>query len=198
MPDVRLSLLEQVRIASPCPARWDDMAGDDRTRHCAQCDLQVHNLSAMTADEAEDLLRRHFAPDAPFSHEPDDAPPARFCATVFRRADGTILTRDCPVGLARVRARARRAVARGALALGGLIGAALALAGLARSTARQGQLRQRDPFARVAEWIDPPSVMPPIFTPTAGGISLGDIRMTGKMMVPPARAPVPECNNAPE
>jgi len=32
------------------------MTGDDRTRFCAGCGLHVHNLSAMTRDEAERLV----------------------------------------------------------------------------------------------------------------------------------------------
>ena len=84
-------LLDQVRIASPCSADWDAMRGTDRARVCADCRLTVHNLSAMTADEAEALLA--------------DAD-GRVCARLRRRADGTVLTRDCPTGVRRER-RAR-------------------------------------------------------------------------------------------
>ena len=48
--------LEVLRVAEPCRNDWDAMTGDDRTRFCAGCGLHVHNLSAMTRDEAERLV----------------------------------------------------------------------------------------------------------------------------------------------
>src|SRR5215469_13788158 len=77
-------MLERVRIASPCTANWEQMIGDDCVRFCSQCNLNVYNLSAMTRRDAEDLIA---------SRE------GRLCARLYRRTDGTVLTRDCPVGL---------------------------------------------------------------------------------------------------
>lgn len=48
--------LSNIRIASPCPADWNQMVGDERIRHCAECNLNVYNLSAMTEREAQQLL----------------------------------------------------------------------------------------------------------------------------------------------
>lgn len=87
---VSLPMLASVRIASPCHARWDDMKGDERARHCGQCDKTVFDLSAITAAEAETLLREHGA---------------SMCARFYRRADGTVMTSDCGVGAARARRR---------------------------------------------------------------------------------------------
>src|SRR5262249_6807110 len=75
--------LDSVYVAAPCPARWEQMAGDDRVRHCAECKLSVYNLSEMTKLEAERLIA---------SRE------GRLCVRFFRRADGTILTKNCPRG----------------------------------------------------------------------------------------------------
>ena len=75
--------LERVRIASPCAADWDKMQGDARKRFCGECKMNVYNLSAMTKSEAETLL---------INSE------GRLCARFYRRADGTILTQNCPVG----------------------------------------------------------------------------------------------------
>src|SRR5258708_6752672 len=75
--------LIDLRIASPCPAEWSKMTGTDRVRHCSECDLKVYNFSAMTAEEIEDLTDRG----------------GRLCARIYRRADGTMLTEDCPTGL---------------------------------------------------------------------------------------------------
>lgn len=120
-----LPLLSRVQTASPCPVRWTDMRGgdDERTRHCDRCNLSVHNISKMTTAEAEAFLTAQFDDNGePRAH--------RVCARIFRRADGTILTAECPVGVAALRAKARRAVVRiatitGLLALTGAVIAAL-------------------------------------------------------------------------
>ena len=77
-------MLDRVSIASPCPANWDSMPGTDQVRHCSQCNQNVYNLSAMTRRQAEKLLRET---------------EGRLCARLYRRADGTILTENCPAGL---------------------------------------------------------------------------------------------------
>jgi hypothetical protein len=83
---LRLPVLDNIRVAAPCKADWNQMVGDDRVRHCAQCDQDVFNLSAMTREEAEALIRDKRG---------------ELCARYYRRADGTILTQDCPTGLRR-------------------------------------------------------------------------------------------------
>jgi len=80
----KLVILENIHVAAPCPADWTRMFGDDRVRHCCQCNLNVYNISEMTRSEAEDLIR---------SCE------GRLCVRFYRRADGTILTQNCPLGL---------------------------------------------------------------------------------------------------
>lgn len=109
MASVQLDVLNNLQIASPCPARWEDMVGDERTRFCSQCQLDVHNLSAMTAEEAAAFVV-------------DARSRGRGCVRFYKRADGTVLTRDCPVGWRAVRARmvkrAERCVAAALLLLG--------------------------------------------------------------------------------
>jgi len=87
-------MLERISIATPCSADWDDMPGTDQVRHCAQCDKNVYNLSAMTRRQAEALLRET---------------EGHLCARLYRRADGTILTGNCPVGLRNLGRRISRA-----------------------------------------------------------------------------------------
>jgi Carboxypeptidase regulatory-like domain len=82
--------LREMRIATPCPVGWDQMTGDERVRHCRLCDLHVYNFSDMTRKEAQSLIEQSSG---------------RICARLFRRADGTVITRDCPVGLRAVRRR---------------------------------------------------------------------------------------------
>jgi hypothetical protein len=101
-----LALLDRVQIASPCSARWEDMRGDDTTRRCEQCSLNVHNISSMTRAAAEAFLTEKLATGG------------RVCGLIYRRADGTILTADCPTGLAALRAKARRSASRVAATIG--------------------------------------------------------------------------------
>jgi hypothetical protein len=87
----------KISIASPCPARWEDMGGSDRVRFCDHCRKNVYNLSAMTSAEATQLLQT----------------PGQLCARIYQRADGTVLTADCPVGIARQWRRVKTMVAAG-------------------------------------------------------------------------------------
>lgn len=77
------SILNHVRVASPCTARWEDMTGDDRKRFCQHCQKHVFNLSAMTQSEAEAFVRET---------------EGKFCGRFHRRRDGRMLTSDCPTG----------------------------------------------------------------------------------------------------
>src|SRR5262249_3316039 len=100
-----LTLLDNVRVASPCNAAWDEMVGDERVRFCGKCEKNVFNLSAMSRDDAEALLREKSG--------------GRVCVRYYQRKDGTILTSDCPVGVSRKRKKrlALAAVGAGAMAL---------------------------------------------------------------------------------
>ena len=88
------SPLDHVRVAAPCPADWNRMTGDEQVRFCAQCSLNVYNLSGMTKQQAEALI---------MSAE------GRLCIRYYQRADGTILTDNCPVGLRALKRRVSRA-----------------------------------------------------------------------------------------
>jgi hypothetical protein len=96
-----LPLLEDVRIASPCSASWEEMVGDARVRLCGKCAKNVYNLSEMTRDEAEALLGTN---------------DGNLCVRLYQRKDGTVLTTDCPTGVKAK--RVRRVVALAAAALG--------------------------------------------------------------------------------
>jgi len=90
--------LANLMIAAPCNVGWDNMTGTDKMRHCNECKLNVYNISEMTSVEAETLLRS------------DAMNSGRACVSFYRRADGTILTKDCPEGLAKIRATAQKAI----------------------------------------------------------------------------------------
>jgi Carboxypeptidase regulatory-like domain len=85
--------LDRLRIASPCPARWEQMNGDDRARFCELCNLHVYNIAELTAREAKSLIANT---------------EGRICARLYRRSDGTVITKDCPVGLRAIRRRVAR------------------------------------------------------------------------------------------
>lgn len=85
--------LNRIRIASPCGVGWEKMSGDDSVRFCEECSLHVYNISEMTASEAHALITES---------------EGRICARLYRRADGTVLTKDCPVGLKAFRRRVSR------------------------------------------------------------------------------------------
>lgn len=72
------------------------MQGDDRVRYCGQCKLNVYNISAMSRNEAESLIKEN---------------EGRLCLKLYRRKDGTVITDDCPVALRRLRRAYRRCAA---------------------------------------------------------------------------------------
>lgn len=77
------SPLSNLKVASPCSQDWEQMLGTERKRYCGDCKLNVYNLSGMNKNEAENLLANA---------------EGRLCVRFFQRADGTVLTQDCPVG----------------------------------------------------------------------------------------------------
>lgn len=85
--------LKHIRIASPCPVDWKQMSGDDRVRFCSLCNLHVYNIAEMTEQQATALITKT---------------EGRICARVYRRSDGTVITKDCPVGLRAIRRRVAR------------------------------------------------------------------------------------------
>lgn len=85
--------VNSLRVAAPCSVGWETMSGDERVRHCQSCRLNVYNISAMTEKEVENLISK--------SAE-------RTCVRLYKRSDGTVLTKDCPVGLCQIQKRAAR------------------------------------------------------------------------------------------
>jgi hypothetical protein len=105
------NLLENIRIASPCAADWNEMIGNERERFCGACKLNVYNLSGMSRREAENLILQS---------------EGSLCVRFYRRADGTVLTKDCPVGWQAI----KRNVSKTATAFASLVFTALGGIGL--------------------------------------------------------------------
>jgi hypothetical protein len=99
--------LADVKVASPCPANWNEMHGDERKRYCSACKLNVYNLSDMTRREAENFI---------INTE------GRVCVKFYRRADGSVLTRDCPVGWRAVKRKISRTAQAFASICAGIFG----------------------------------------------------------------------------
>ena len=53
-----LMALRMLPIARPCGESFAEMPGDERTRFCAKCNQEVHDLSAGTEEEAGAIFRR--------------------------------------------------------------------------------------------------------------------------------------------
>ncbi|MBI4748609.1 MAG: ankyrin repeat domain-containing protein [Acidobacteria bacterium] len=51
-------ILDCIQVKSPCTEDWTEMVGNDEVRFCSHCRKHVHNLSAMTRREAEELVLR--------------------------------------------------------------------------------------------------------------------------------------------
>lgn len=121
----KLPMLDDVRVASPCNASWDEMVGDERVRFCGSCQKNVYNLSSMAREEAEALLAARMGNET--------------CVRFYRRADGTLLTADCPVG----QKKKRRKLALIAVAsAGAMAGAALTAFSRTQCRATQGTMAE--------------------------------------------------------
>jgi hypothetical protein len=78
-----------LRIASPCvAAEWSSEKSEPFARHCATCDKSVYNLSLMTSDEANELIREK---------------QGKLCVTLYQGFNGKVLTADAPIGFKTLR-----------------------------------------------------------------------------------------------
>jgi hypothetical protein len=136
--------LDLIEIASPCPASWDEMTGDERVRYCKQCKLQVYNLSEMSRDEAKAFVQQHTAGQARSGAH-------KTCVRFYRREDGTVLTRDCPVGLRALRQR----LVRSAAALAGVLIALVSGTLFSNAISRRMPSGLQSPAEAFADWIHP-------------------------------------------
>jgi hypothetical protein len=77
-----------VSVASPCKQHWEEMEGDRQVRFCGVCAKNVYSLDGLTTAQVRELV---------LSKE------GKLCWRFFVRSDGTVRTKDCPVGLRRAR-----------------------------------------------------------------------------------------------
>jgi hypothetical protein len=154
-----LPLLDQIRVASPCQASWEAMEGDDQVRFCLQCSKNVYDLSGMTREAAERLVQ-----------ETEGA----ICVRFYRRADGTVLTADCPVGARKLRFRRAviAAVGAGILALGAAWAVAAQPARVVTGGRRAAPPRPMTPPPKTVRLADPAAVFPQLHKIMGGPVAM--------------------------
>jgi hypothetical protein len=169
-------LLNQINIAKPCPALWEEMRGDDRKRVCDHCHKNVYNFAAMTALEGAALIR---------------ATEGRICGRIFRRRDGTVLTVDCPVGVERFWKRSKQAICAAAAVVIFGVGAGLAAAQGREAGTSLPRLRQQftaqldQTIYKIKGWLG-------IYQPRA---MAGDIALPMGKIAMPSVCPIPPKKN---
>ena len=94
--------LELIDVPIPCTVPWETMNGDERVRFCKHCSKNVYNISDMSAAEARNLL---------ISSE------GKICISMLKRADGTVVTDECPPLLRPMRNAGRRVLSAATAAL---------------------------------------------------------------------------------
>ena len=126
-------------IASPCPAEWSQMDGDDHTRFCHACEKSVYNVETLSETEVRALVQ-------------DDTP----CLRLFKRFDGTLITKDCAVGVRIKLAKAHRNFYRVVAAAAVMaITAAAAVANIGRQRV-DGSLAAERVVGKIFRVLQPP------------------------------------------
>lgn len=133
---------QDIEIPEPCHADWDAMRPEERGKFCFECQTKVHDLSAMTKDEARTFLRSNACND--------------ICVSFEHQDDGTLLFREPAPRPAPIvplsRLRRRRSVAAAGMAMG--MAAALA------ACAPHGDAQVRTYAAEASEFQSPSVVIP--------------------------------------
>ena len=156
----------RVHVAAPCDMNWSTMKGDDRKRFCSACQLNVYNLSDMTRDEATSLIEQS---------------EGRLCIRYYKRADGTVLTKNCPVGKSALARRVSKLCVGGVFAL---------LTGLGSIWAAFVPQERREDINFVEKLRGVPvvgAVVDKLYPPTV----VGAMPMMGKVAVPTTPPSVP-------
>jgi hypothetical protein len=155
--------LDDLSIAKPCHAVWEKMApidGGEQARHCGSCDKNVYRIAAMSRAEATALIMKH---------------EGRVCLRIARRSDGTVITNDCPVGVATWRKHIAKVSALAAAALGVLFTFGVQLlrtgevmGGITPRPELMGAPMPIEPMTPITPAIDVPELMgePPMVEPT--------------------------------
>ncbi len=91
-----ISSFNRMKIAAPCDADWESMAGNDQVRFCEHCNLHVTDLSSLSRRDAMELVARS---------------QGRICVRFIPTPSGGVLTRTLPEKLYRIQRRVSRIAA---------------------------------------------------------------------------------------
>lgn len=70
--------LPVIKVEAPCHAKWDEMDGDQRSRHCLLCEKSVHNFSELQSKSVRELISTG----------------DKVCIRFRRNPDGSVVTQD--------------------------------------------------------------------------------------------------------
>lgn len=161
--------LNLIEIPKPCEVPWDSMKGNDRIRFCDQCSKNVYNISDMSESQAMKLL---------IDSE------GKVCISMLKRADGTIVSDNCPPILRPVRNSYRK--------LAAVISAAIALA-CSHASAFAADAKKNDKGASQANAAKKDAACEKVKAPakadggTCGGDTLILKQGNGAKLPPPVR-----------
>jgi len=127
-------MVMKLAVGSPCRESWERMTGNERVRFCGACHKKVFNLSNLSEREIGELL---------------GSGRERPCVRFYQRADGTVMTADCPVG------RRRRWLTRLAGVAGTLL---LGLAGVLLGQSDPSPVLYPDWFEKILSSLRPKPV----------------------------------------
>ena len=168
------------RIASPCSQKWESMSGTEQVRHCGACNKNVFNFKEMSDAQISKLMMET---------------QGRVCARLYQRKDGTVLTKDCPVGLAALR---RRLVA-GAMTAGAMLVSLFTAAPRTAMAAERGETTLKDRAAQLEKKLRRTPVVGPVIEKldpeinvVAGGMRPIEPPVVVKPPPPPPPRPQPE------
>jgi len=168
-------------VMVPCTVTWESMTGSEQVRHCAHCQQQVYNISAMDREAAEEFLQTSRGNGG------DGQDGRRVCVRFYRRPDGTVITRD--------RFALRRALRTGTMwtlgLLAGLLLVALSLFGWARTSGGSTE----SIWPRICRYEPFRTLFGPRSAPVMGDMVLP---IQGKVAPPATQSPVQSGNQTSE
>ena len=166
--------VDSLKIAKPCNANWLQMDGDTRARHCALCKKNVYNVAGMTRSDVTNLINNN---------------EGKVCMRLSRRADGTVITKDCPVGLAGIRKR---------MSVAAMMGFLILFSGLAMAkNVRYGEKRER--VDMINELRSKPVIgsVVDLFWPSTSTVLMGATITMGDMPMPVSSSTPPPVSGSP-
>ncbi|MGE0706931.1 MAG: hypothetical protein AB7N76_02930 [Planctomycetota bacterium] len=171
--------LDRIDVASPCEVSWESMQGDERVRFCGHCNQSVYRLTEMPRAEAMDLLERVQGGE-------------KVCVRFARRADGTVVTNDCPTTVRRGRRRPWAQVGAWAAGLASAVTAGMTTGCFEADASTTVKPQQQQPQPQQPQQQQPPQQQPPQQQPPQLPEIQGDMACPTEPETPPKQQPTSE------